>query len=74
MTQQLDLMHVPIIAHSADLYDALGITDIPGILKFAEGKSNLLPTQEREGVVFKEVNGGMTFKAISNRYLIQTGG
>ena len=70
MVQQLDLMHVPIIAHSADLYDALGITDIPGILKFAEGKSNLLPTQEREGVVFKEVNGGMTFKEVSNRYLL----
>ena len=74
MTQQLDLMHVPILAHSAKLFDTLGITDLPGILQFAEGKSNLLPTQEREGVVFKEVNGGMTFKAISNRYLIQTGG
>ena len=74
MVQQLDLMHVPILAHAAELYDTLCITDIPGILSFAEGKSKLLPTQEREGVVFKEVNGGMTFKAISNRYLIQTGG
>jgi hypothetical protein len=30
----------------------------------------LRPTQEREGIVFKEVNGGMTFKAISNKYLL----
>lgn len=70
MIQQLDLMHVPILAYAAELYDTLGITDIPGILNFAEGKSKLLPTQEREGVVFKEVNGGMTFKAISNKYLL----
>lgn len=34
----------------------------------AEGKSTLADTQ-REGVVFKEVNNGMTFKVISNAYL-----
>lgn len=70
MVRELDLMHVPVLAYAAELYDTLGITDIPGILRFAEGKSKLLPTQEREGIVFKEVNGGMTFKAISNKYLL----
>lgn len=70
MVEQLGLMHVPVLAYAAELYDTLGITDIPGILSFAEGKSKLLPTQEREGIVFKEVNGGMTFKAISNKYLL----
>jgi hypothetical protein len=25
---------------------------------------------EREGIVFKEINGGFTFKAISNKYLL----
>lgn len=70
MVQHLDLMHVPILAYAAELYDTLGITDVPGILQFAEGKSRLLNTQEREGLVFKEVNGGMTFKAISNKYLL----
>jgi hypothetical protein len=40
------------------------------LLKFAEGKSGLCKTQEREGVVFKEHNGGFTFKCVSNLYLI----
>jgi RNA ligase (TIGR02306 family) len=65
----MGLNHVPLIAHSAQLYDTLGISDIPQLLNFAEGKSVLADT-EREGVVFKEVNGGMTFKAISNKYLL----
>lgn len=67
--EMMGLKHVPVIAHSADLYDTLGIADIPQLLKFAEGKSVLFDT-EREGIVFKEVNGGMTFKAISNKYLL----
>lgn len=70
IVDHLDLKHVPILAQDAALYDTLGITDVPGILKFAEGNSRLLNTQEREGIVFKEVNGGMTFKAISNKYLL----
>ena len=72
LIERMGLKHVPIIAHDASLYDTLGITDIPGLLKFAEGKSALFDTQ-REGVVFKEVNGGMTFKTISNAYLIKSG-
>jgi RNA ligase (TIGR02306 family) len=67
---QMLLNHVPVLAYSADLYDTMGITDISGLLKFAEGKSFLNKNQEREGVVFKEVNGGFTFKAISNKYLL----
>ena len=66
---EMELAHVPIIAHTAELYDTLGITDIPQLLQFAEGTSKLAHT-EREGIVFKEVNGGMTFKAISNKYLL----
>lgn len=70
LIKRMGLNHVPIVAHTASLYDTLGITDIPQLLQFAEGKSQLNPAQEREGVVFKEVNGGMTFKAISNKYLL----
>lgn len=66
----LGLNHVPVVAHTAKLTDTLGIKDIEGVLKFAEGKSTLNPAQEREGIVFKECNGGMTFKAISNKYLL----
>jgi RNA ligase (TIGR02306 family) len=66
----MGLKHVPVIAYSAELYDTLGITDIPQLLNFAEGNSVLNPSQEREGIVFKQVEGGMTFKAISNKYLL----
>ena len=70
LIEMMGLKHVPVIAHNAELYDTLGVTDIPGLLKFAEGTSKLNPAQEREGVVFKEMNGGFTFKAISNKYLL----
>jgi RNA ligase (TIGR02306 family) len=66
---EMKLNHVPIIAYTAELYDTLGITDIPQLLNFAEDRSILADT-EREGIVFKEVNGGITFKVISNKYLL----
>lgn len=69
MVANMGLSHVPFIAYTASLYDTLGITDIPQLLGFAEGMSMLANT-EREGLVFKEVNGGFTFKAISNKYLL----
>jgi RNA ligase (TIGR02306 family) len=67
---RMGLLHVPLLVANGSLYDTLGITDIPGLLKFAEGESILADNVEREGVVFKEVNGGFTFKAISNKYLL----
>ena len=71
LIEMMGLNHVPVLASQASLYDTLGITDIPQLLKFAEGKSVMgVVDTEREGVVFKEVNGGMTFKAISNKYLL----
>ena len=69
MVASMGLNHVPVLAHTAELHDTLGITDVDGALAFAEGKSQLFGT-EREGVVFKDVNGGMTFKAINNVYLL----
>lgn len=59
--------HVPILAYKANLYDTLGIVDVDGLLKFAEGKSLVNPV--REGLVFKRIDGGFSFKAISNLYL-----
>ena len=71
MVASMGLKHVPVIAAQADLYDTLGITDIPQLLNFADGKSVIGFTGHlREGIVFKEVNGGFTFKAISNKYLL----
>jgi hypothetical protein len=45
-----------------------------GILQGAEGKSDLCLTTEREGLVFKRHDGKASFKAISNRFLMKTGG
>lgn len=69
LIERMELNHVPVLAATAEMYDTLGITDIPQLLKFAEGKSALKEV-EREGVVFKQVDGGMTFKVISNQYLM----
>jgi RNA ligase (TIGR02306 family) len=69
LIDRMGLDHVPVLEQYADLHDTLGITDIPQLLKFADGKSRLADTK-REGIVFKQVDGGMTFKVISNEYLL----
>jgi RNA ligase (TIGR02306 family) len=61
----MGLPHVPVLFVDKDVR----CNDVQEILMWAEGKSTLGDT-EREGIVFKEVNGGMTFKAISNKYLL----
>ena len=67
---RMGLKHAPVIEESATLHGTLNITDIPQLLDYADGKSVIGFTGHlREGVVFKEVNGGFTFKAISNKYL-----
>lgn len=62
----MGLQHVPFISVDKDL----GVGSIDEILQWAEDTSRLNPTVQREGIVFKEVNGGMSFKAISNKYLL----
>ena len=66
MVKVLRLNHVPVITNGKDL----GIGTVDELLVWAEGKSVLNEKQEREGIVFKQMNGGMTFKAISNKYLL----
>lgn len=68
----LGLDHVPVLASQAALKDTLGITTIDHLLQFADGKSVLgdITGPLREGIVFKQVDGGMSFKAISNAYLL----
>jgi RNA ligase (TIGR02306 family) len=61
----MGLPHVPVLLVDKDVR----CSDVQEILTWAEGKSTLGDT-EREGIVFKEVNGGFTFKAISNKYLL----
>lgn len=65
LIERMGLKHVPVL-----ITTDIGTGDMIGLLAWAEGKSVLNDKQEREGIVFKEVNGGMTFKAISNKYLL----
>jgi ATP-dependent RNA circularization protein (DNA/RNA ligase family) len=65
MVKSMELNHVPVIWHQWKL-DA----DVDTLLAQAEGSSWLNKAQEREGIVFKQLDGGMTFKAISNKYLL----
>jgi ATP-dependent RNA circularization protein (DNA/RNA ligase family) len=62
----MGLKHVPVIH---PLWPMIDVT-IEGLLEYAEDTSNLNAKQEREGIVFKQLHGGMTFKAISNKYLL----
>ena len=69
------LNHCPVLAYSARLTDTLGLTNMEQILKFAEGKSVMgMIGCEREGLVFKCHEKQVSFKAISNKYLLKHGG
>ena len=65
----MGLLHVPIIT----TYSLAPCGTVDELLLWAEGPSAITLTQEREGMVFKQANGGMTFKAISNKYLLKVG-
>lgn len=62
----LELDHVPYFTEPVNLAGGT----VEEILAFAEAKSFLNVLQEREGVVFKHLHGGMSFKAVSNKYLL----
>ena len=72
LINRMGLKHVPVLAANANLFDTLGLKDVEDILTFADGKSVMgdITGPLREGIVFKQVDGGMTFKAISNKYLL----
>jgi len=62
---QFGLETVPVL----DTYFTLPNT-IEEILKYAEGKSVLNPNFDREGVVIRSVDRKVSFKAISNQFLL----
>lgn len=70
MVESLGIKHVPVL-----IEDGIIGSDFPGavddLLQFADGHSLLNGKTMREGVVFKQSNGGMTFKAVSNMYLLK---
>jgi len=69
-----NLNHCPIVAYNAKLFDTLGISRVEQVLKFAEGKSVQGDAKpEREGLVFKCSTKQVSFKAISNKFLLKHG-
>jgi hypothetical protein len=66
------LKHVPILNEAESFKDHVGT--IHHVLGWAEGKSVLNGQTEREGLVFKRRDGAVSFKAISNKFLLKTGG
>ena len=66
LVAQLGINHVPLIG-SGEL-DA----DVPKLWEWAEGKSNLCDTTEREGLVYKCIEDPkISFKCISNLFLLR---
>jgi RNA ligase (TIGR02306 family) len=61
---RIGLKHVPVIWHKWKL------APVDAIIAQADASSFLNKNQAREGIVFKQIDGGMTFKAISNKYLM----
>ena len=62
------VQHVPIFAYNVTLAE-MGIADVAGLLKDAEGESIVHPV--REGKVYKSMNGQFSFKSISNQFLLK---
>ena len=65
LIDRMGLLHVPVL-----LGFKVGVGSVDEILQWADGTSKIGVGPLREGIVFKQVDGGMTFKAISNRYLM----
>lgn len=66
LCEQLEITHVPV------LYTADHLLPMWELLKSAEGKSQLFSKAEREGLVYKHAHKQVSFKAISNRFLLKT--
>ena len=74
-----DLVTLGATIEQVPVITAVGTTQLDGLsvddfLEMAEGKSVLNPKTEREGLVFKnQTDPDISFKAISNRWLLKTG-
>jgi RNA ligase (TIGR02306 family) len=64
----LNLQYVPVLNQE---YGFLLPDTVEDMLKYAEGKSMLNPDTEREGVVVRSMDGTISFKAISNKFLLE---
>jgi RNA ligase (TIGR02306 family) len=66
--EKFGLHHCPVLDDNCILTEN---DTVDRLLELAEGKSNLNSKVDREGLVFKAVNGGFSFKAISNKFLMK---
>lgn len=71
LVNKLGLKHVPVIEETRKI---LGSNGIGLLLLEADGYSRINVQKLREGIVFKRVDGPEHFKAVSNKYLLKTGG
>jgi RNA ligase (TIGR02306 family) len=68
LLQSMGLEHVPVLNQE---FGFILPDTVEDMLKYAEGKSVLNPNTEREGVVVRSMDGTISFKAISNKFLIK---
>jgi len=64
--ESLNLDYVPCVA-----FPFLLPSSVDGMLNLAEGKSSLNPNTEREGLVIRSMDMSISFKAISNKFLLK---
>jgi RNA ligase (TIGR02306 family) len=67
MIMDMGLKYVPVVNPE---FGFLLPDTIEEMLQYAEGKSVLNPDTEREGVVVRSLDGSISFKAISNKFLL----
>ena len=67
MLMKLNLQYVPVLNNE---FGFVLPDTIEGMLEYAENKSQLNEDTEREGVVVRSMDGTISFKAISNKFLL----
>jgi hypothetical protein len=67
MLSDMGLQYVPVLNKEHGFMLPETVEDM---LKYAEGKSALNNNTEREGVVVRSMDGTISFKAISNKFLL----
>ena len=70
LTKELDLNHAPVVYWSGLSQGEHMSLTLENVLAEAEGKS-VLNDSQREGIVFKSLDGSLSFKAISNKWLLK---
>ncbi len=68
----LELLSVPVleVPFNFPADPETSLPTVPALLKAAEGKSILNDKVEREGLVIRSMDRSISFKAISNKFLL----